>query len=99
MRPNLLDGIAVTVIIQVITLLARDANTMNDQQSNGGAESSGFDAWTFSAELNFTQHIGGATSTKMLIEGCQIRPGHHVLEVGCGVGKTRRFRQAPSLKS
>lgn len=36
----------------------------------------------------FTKHMGGLESTRELIELCHIDEGKHILDVGCGVGRT-----------
>jgi ubiquinone/menaquinone biosynthesis C-methylase UbiE len=36
-------------------------------------------------------HIGGRTATEKLIEQLGVRPGDHVLDVGCGLGGPARF--------
>lgn len=40
----------------------------------------------FQAQVGLTKHLGGMQATKTLIEGCGIKGGERVLEVGCGVG-------------
>lgn len=40
------------------------------------------------AAFGLTKHTGGLKATKELIELCHIGEGKHVLEVGCGVGRT-----------
>lgn len=36
-------------------------------------------------------HMGGRRATKTLAEALDINPGHHVLDIGCGLGGTARF--------
>lgn len=36
-------------------------------------------------------HMGGRQATKTLAEALDIDPGHHVLDIGCGLGGTARF--------
>ena len=38
--------------------------------------------------IGTTKHMGGFISTKELLAYCNIRPGDHILDVGCGVGAT-----------
>ena len=42
----------------------------------------------FQSEVGHTKHIGGLGATEELLKLCRIKKGHHVLEVGCGVGIT-----------
>jgi len=42
----------------------------------------------FLADMGYTKHIGGMTSTEELIDACHIDEGKLVLDVGCGVGLT-----------
>ena len=39
-------------------------------------------------ELGMTRHLGGLDATRELTHLCHIRKGLHVLDVGCGTGKT-----------
>lgn len=39
-------------------------------------------------ELDFTKHLGGRGVTEQIVKMCGIQAGHHVLDVGCGVGFT-----------
>ena len=39
-------------------------------------------------ELGMTRHLGGLDATRELTHLCHIRKGLHVLDVGCGAGKT-----------
>jgi len=39
-------------------------------------------------ELGITRHLGGLDATRELTHLCHIRKGLHVLDVGCGAGKT-----------
>ncbi|MEW6455169.1 MAG: class I SAM-dependent methyltransferase [Acidobacteriota bacterium] len=40
------------------------------------------------AYWGITKHMGGLEATKELIELCKINKDKHILDVGCGVGKT-----------
>ena len=40
----------------------------------------------YQAQVGLTKHLGGLQSTLALIEGCQVKGGERVLEIGCGVG-------------
>ncbi|TFH36431.1 MAG: class I SAM-dependent methyltransferase [Anaerolineales bacterium] len=40
----------------------------------------------YQAQVGLTKHLGGLKSTQALFEGCKIKGGERVLEVGCGVG-------------
>jgi arsenite methyltransferase len=40
------------------------------------------------AYLGMTRHMGGWKSTRELMELCQIGSGQHILDIGCGIGKT-----------
>jgi len=42
----------------------------------------------FQAAVGITKHDGGSKATNELIELCQIGEGKHVLDVGCGTGRT-----------
>lgn len=39
-------------------------------------------------EMDFTKHLGGRAITDQIVQMCAIKPHHHVLDVGCGVGFT-----------
>lgn len=43
------------------------------------------------SELDFTKHVGALDATDEIRDLCQIGPGSHVLDVGCGVGMTAAY--------
>jgi len=45
----------------------------------------------FQAQVGLTKHMGGLTATRELVKLCQILPGYHILDVGCGAGRTPVF--------
>jgi ubiquinone/menaquinone biosynthesis C-methylase UbiE len=45
----------------------------------------------FAAEVGLTKHLGGLDATQELLELCQIKPGAHLLDVGCGAGATPAY--------
>jgi len=51
-------------------------------------EQKNFDVWEFSADLNFTQHVGSVQSTEELAKQCHISKDKYVLDVGCGNART-----------
>jgi len=40
------------------------------------------------AEMGITKHMGGKSTTNELVKLCRIEKDSHVLDIGCGVGKT-----------
>ena len=51
-------------------------------------EQSHFNATDVWEKLGITEHLGGIKATERLLEGCRIKSGSYVLDIGCGTGYT-----------
>lgn len=51
-------------------------------------EHSHFNAADVWEKLGITEHLGGIKATERLLEGCRIKFGSDVLDIGCGTGYT-----------
>ena len=49
------------------------------------------ETFEFISRLGTTKHYGSMVATRALIELCHLRSGHHVFDVGCGVGCTPSY--------
>jgi len=61
---------------------------MRKQTSQEGVPEQELDYLGCQAAVGVTKHDGGSKATSELIELCQIGEGKHVLDVGCGTGRT-----------
>ncbi len=56
------------------------------EQSSGSTAGEQSTYFNLLAEIGHTKHVGGQAATARLIELADVKPGDHVLDVGCGVG-------------